>query len=114
MNRKARNSIGGEKEKWEREWRNQKIRVQKMVRESKEAWEQEQVKEIWTCKNRGKQLWKHINKLRGKDKDEEDLEFYENGKKMEWVCGELDRNLSDEGGQYKGGMGGGLVRGIKE
>ena len=87
LNRKARNSIGREKEKWEREWRNQKIRVQIMVRESKEAWEQEQVKEIWTCKNRGKQLWKHINKLRGKDKDEEDLEFYENGRKMEFEEG---------------------------
>ena len=84
LSRNARNSGGREKEEWEREWRLQKIRVQGMVKESKEAWESQQAKEIWTCGNRGKKLWKHINKLRGKDKGEEDIDFYENGKKLEF------------------------------
>ena len=84
LNRKARNSKGREKVEWEREWRMQKTRVQRMVKESKEAWERDQVREIWTCRNKGKQLWKHINKLRGKDKGEEDMDFYENGKKVEF------------------------------
>ena len=84
LNRKARNSEGREKVEWEREWRMQKTRVQRMVKESKEAWERDQVREIWTCRNKGKQLWKHINKLRGKDKGEEDMDFYENGKKVEF------------------------------
>ena len=68
LNRKSRNSEGREKAEWEREWRMQKIRVQRMVKESKEAWELNQVKEIWTCEDRGKRLWYHINKLRGKGK----------------------------------------------
>ena len=74
--------MGEEKEKWEREWKAQKVRVQKLVKESKEKWEQDQAREVWTCKNRGKQLWKHINKLRGKGRVGEEMEFYKDGKKL--------------------------------
>ena len=68
LNRKKRHSVGEEKDKWEREWKAQKIKVQRLVKESKEKWGQEQAREVWTCKNRGKQLWKHINKLKQKGK----------------------------------------------
>ena len=55
-----------------------------MVKESKEKWEQDQAREVWTCKNRGKQLWKHINKLRGKGRAGEEMEFYKDGKNWDW------------------------------
>ena len=52
------------------------------MRETKGSWEIEQAKEIRVRKDGGKKLWKHINKLSGKTRDEAKTEIYKNGIKL--------------------------------
>ena len=61
----------------------QKIKIQKLVREAKEKEERKIYNEIKNSNNKGKAIWKIINKIRGKNKVEEEDEIFCNGEKIE-------------------------------
>ena len=61
----------------------QKYRVQKLIRDAKNKYEIKMTKEIKESDNRGKNMWRHINKLSERDQRDKDiLEVYEDGKKL--------------------------------
>ncbi|CAL4247906.1 unnamed protein product, partial [Meganyctiphanes norvegica] len=74
---------GQEKESLRVKREMQKIKIQKLVREAKEREERKIYKEIKNSDNKGKAIWKIINKIRGKKKVEEDDEIFCNGEKVE-------------------------------
>ena len=64
-------------------YNNQKLRVQRLVKEAKNQYEIKITTEIKQSINRGKDTWRHINKLSGrKQKDKDILDIYENGEKL--------------------------------
>ena len=81
--RKRHGKTKQEEERLTRAYKNQKLKVQRLVKEAKNQYEIKLTREIKESKNRGKDTWKHINKLSGrKQKDEDILEIYENGEKL--------------------------------
>ncbi|CAL4108671.1 unnamed protein product, partial [Meganyctiphanes norvegica] len=79
--RKSTNLI--EKERFEQERENKKKVIQKLVREAKTKHEMDLNKEIKDSNNKGKLIWKFMDKIRGKRKVTEEDEIFEDGKKME-------------------------------
>ena len=64
-------------------WQIQKAKVQKMIRETKGKYEIEMTKRLKEKNNRGKDLWKNIHELSGKDiKEKDEVEVNENGKRL--------------------------------
>ena len=82
LKRKQRNSKGIDSIKWEREWWIQKIKVQRLVSQAKGNWESNEAWSIRNCGDKGKRLWQRINKLRGKNKEDEEVWIYVEGEKQ--------------------------------
>merc|ERR1712106_1207774 len=84
LNRRKRNCKEEERKIIiEEEYKNQKDKVQRLIREAKEIFELKLTKEIMNGERGGKSLWKNINKLRGKRNEKEEvLKIYENKKLM--------------------------------
>ena len=85
LNRKKRYGRSeNESQQLEKNWRQQKSKVQRLIREEKGKYEMEITRRIKEKGNRGKDMWKDINRLSGRDVKEKDiLEVYENDKKLE-------------------------------
>ena len=84
INRKKRHGkTKQEIDRLTRAYNSQKFKVQKLVKEAKNRYEIKITTEIKESINRGKDTWRHINKLSGrKQKDNDILEIYENGEKL--------------------------------
>ena len=69
LNRKKRNcKTIKEKETYTKEWEEQRIKYKLMIKKAIEDYEIKITNDIKNSDNRGKLLWKNINKLRGKEK----------------------------------------------
>ena len=84
LNRRKRNGKTSEEVlRFTRGYKNQKYRVQKLIRDAMREYEIKLAKEIRGSRNRGKDTWRLIDKLSGRDRKEKDvLEVYENGEKI--------------------------------
>ena len=72
-----------EKEQLMKKWINKKNHVQKLIRDAKSKYEIDMTKKMKEKSNRGKDVWKNINKISGRDqKEDESIEVYENNKKL--------------------------------
>ena len=76
-NRAKRNAKGDDKEHLEQEYYAQKKKVQKLIREEIQKHETKITDEIRQSKDNGKQLWKYINKLKGKEQSQKDNFIYD-------------------------------------
>ena len=83
LKRIERNCIEEEKEKCNKDWIDQKMKVQILVRETKRGWEREMANKIRDCRNQGKMLWNLVDKIRGKKTKKREDEFYKEGEKIE-------------------------------
>ena len=76
-NRKKRNYLNmKEKNKYLNLYNEQKILVQRMVKQSKIKYEKEMTDKIKSNKDNKKEQWKYINKLRGKDPSRTELQIF--------------------------------------
>ena len=85
-NREKRHASGEKKAELEQEYKNQKNKVQTMIKKEKTDHEEKITQEIKLSKERSKKMFEMINKLRGKDKknsNEEIFVYSDEGVKME-------------------------------
>ena len=84
LNRRKRNGKTSEEVlRFTRGYKNQKYRVQKLIRDAMREYEIKLAKEIRGSSNRGKDTWRLIDKLSGRDRKEKNvLEVYENGENV--------------------------------
>ncbi|CAL4124685.1 unnamed protein product, partial [Meganyctiphanes norvegica] len=81
LNKKARNTESErEKNIFKLEYRKQKLKVKAMVRVAIEKHELEVTEEIRNSDNKGKMLWKNIEKLKGNENKNKEIEIYDKDK----------------------------------
>ena len=85
LNRKQRNSRDEMKQQHYREYMDQKKKVKRMIREEIVKYEIMMTEEIKDAKDRGRKLWKNINKLKGNEGKDHKTELYDKSGK---ICSE--------------------------
>ena len=81
LNKKARNTESEEEKNiFKLEYRKQKLKVKAMVRVAIEKHELEVTEEIRNSDNKGKMLWKNIEKLKGNENKNKEIEIYDKDK----------------------------------